>query len=85
MNPGKSKAQAAALTRIKPYTDFNNLATQSRLGREGVERQIRAIYRRKNRKIGHAATSRSVGSLAPPGVRRRAHQKAGDYPGLFAS
>ena len=37
-----SKAQQAALARIKRYTDFNDLATQSRLGREGVERQIRA-------------------------------------------
>ena len=33
-----SKEQQTALTRIKRYTDFNNLATQSRLGREGVER-----------------------------------------------
>ena len=41
-NPGKSKAQEAALARIKPYTDFNDLATRSRLGREGVERQVRA-------------------------------------------
>ena len=37
-----SKEQQAALTRIKRYTDFNDLATQSRLGREGVERQVRA-------------------------------------------
>ena len=35
-------ALLGALTRIKRYTDFNDLATQSRLGREGVERQIRA-------------------------------------------
>ena len=37
-----SKEQQAALARIKRYTDFNDLATQSRLRREGVERQIRA-------------------------------------------
>ena len=37
-----SKEQQAALARIKRYTDFNDLATQSRLGREGVERQVRA-------------------------------------------
>ena len=37
-----SKEQQAALARTKPYTDFNDLATQSRLGREGVERPIRA-------------------------------------------
>ena len=37
-----SKEQQAGLARIKRYTDFNDLATQSRLGREGVERQVRA-------------------------------------------
>ena len=37
-----SKEQQAALARTKPYTDFSDLATQSRLGREGVERPIRA-------------------------------------------
>ena len=37
-----SKEQQAALARMKRYTDFNDLAAQSRLGREGVERQIRA-------------------------------------------
>ena len=36
-----SKAQQAALARIKRYTDFNDLATQSRLGREGVKRQVK--------------------------------------------
>ena len=38
-----SKEQQAAMARIKRYTDFNDLATQRRLGRAGVERQIRAI------------------------------------------
>ena len=37
-----SKEQQAALARIKRYTDFNDLATQSRLGRTGVERQVKA-------------------------------------------
>ena len=37
-----SKAQQAALARIKRYTDFNDLATQRCLGRAGVERQVRA-------------------------------------------
>ena len=37
-----SKEQQAGLARIKRYTDFNDLAIQSRLGREGVERQVRA-------------------------------------------
>ena len=36
-----SKEQQAALARIKRYTDFNDLATQSRLGRAGVERQVK--------------------------------------------
>ena len=36
-----SKEQQTALARIKRYTDFNDLATQSRLGRAGVKRQIR--------------------------------------------
>ena len=37
-----SKEQQTALARIKRYTDFNDLATQSRFGRAGVQRQIRA-------------------------------------------
>ena len=36
-----SKEQQAALARIKRYTDFNDLAIQSRLGREGVKRQVK--------------------------------------------
>ena len=36
-----SKEQQAALARIKRYSDFNDLATQSRLGREGLERQVK--------------------------------------------
>ena len=35
------KEQQAALARIKRYTDFNDLVTQSRLGREGVKRQVK--------------------------------------------
>ena len=37
-----SKEQQTALARIKRYTNFNDRATQRRLGRERVERQIRA-------------------------------------------
>ncbi|MBX4558842.1 DNA primase [Klebsiella pneumoniae] len=37
-----SKEQLAALDHMKKYTDFNDLATKSSLGREGVERQVRA-------------------------------------------
>ena len=36
-----SKEQQTSLTHIKRYTDFNDLATQSRFGREGVKHQIR--------------------------------------------
>ena len=36
-----SKEQQTALARIKRYTDFNDLATQSRLGREGLKRQVK--------------------------------------------
>lgn len=37
-----SKEQLAALDHMKKHTDFNDLATNSSLGREGVERQVRA-------------------------------------------
>ncbi|EIJ6557023.1 zincin-like metallopeptidase domain-containing protein [Vibrio fluvialis] len=37
-----SKEQLAALDHMKKHTDFNDLATKSSLGREGVERQVRA-------------------------------------------
>ena len=36
-------ALLGALGRIKRYTDFNDLATQSRLGREGMPRQVRTV------------------------------------------
>ena len=36
-----SKEQQTALARIKRYTDFNDLATQSSLGQEGVKRQVK--------------------------------------------
>ena len=35
-----SDAQLAALNKMKRLTDFNDLATKSTLGREGVERQV---------------------------------------------
>ena len=37
-----SREQLAALDRMKKHADFNDLATKSSLGREGVERQLRA-------------------------------------------
>ena len=41
-----SDAQLAALERMKAHTDFNDLATRSVLGREGLERQVKAEVRR---------------------------------------
>ena len=38
-----SDQQHEALAKMKQYTDFNDLATKSVLGREGVERQVRPI------------------------------------------
>ncbi|MTW05874.1 zincin-like metallopeptidase domain-containing protein [Pseudoduganella ginsengisoli] len=37
-----SAAQLSALAHMKKHTDFNDLATKSNLGRDGVERQMRA-------------------------------------------
>ena len=38
---GLTEDQQAAITKMKRYTDFNDLVTNSVLGREGVERQVR--------------------------------------------
>jgi putative DNA primase/helicase len=38
-----SDEQLAALGRIKQYTDFNDLATKSALGKEGIDRQVRSL------------------------------------------
>ncbi len=37
--------QVAALGRIKQFTDFNDLATKSELGPEGIDRQVRPLVR----------------------------------------
>ena len=60
-----SKAQQAALARIKRYTDFNDPATRSRLGREGVERQIRATV---NKAVAKAKQKQQQG-------RQQAHKQ----------
>lgn len=39
-NGGLSDAQKEAISKMKSFTDFNDLATKSELGREGVERQV---------------------------------------------
>lgn len=38
-----SDEQLAALGRMKQYTDFNDLATKSALGQEGIDRQLRSL------------------------------------------
>ena len=48
-----NKKQLAALTRTKRYTDFNDLAIQSRLGREGVERQVRTTVNKAVAEVKH--------------------------------
>lgn len=44
-NDGKtlSAEQLAGLDRMKQFTDFNDLATKSALGQEGLDRQVRAV------------------------------------------
>jgi phage/plasmid primase-like uncharacterized protein len=37
-----SEEQLAALERMKQFTDFNDLANRSVLGRDGIERQVKA-------------------------------------------
>lgn len=38
-----SDEQLAALARMKQFTDFNDLATKSALGQEGIDRQVRSL------------------------------------------
>ena len=40
---GLSKTQLAALEQMKPHTDFNDLATRSRLGKDAIDHQARAF------------------------------------------
>jgi len=42
-NGDLSDDQQAALARMKQFTDFNDLSTKSVLGKEGIERQVRAV------------------------------------------
>jgi putative DNA primase/helicase len=39
-----SDQQHEALARMKRYTDFNDLATKSTLGKEAIERQVQPIF-----------------------------------------
>ena len=65
-----SKAQQAALARIKRYTDFNDLATQSRLGRAGVERQVKITV---NKAIEEAHQKRRQQAQRQQCTRHAAH------------
>ena len=40
-NNAMSQEQSDAIAKMKQFTDFNDLATQSALGRDGVERQVK--------------------------------------------
>ena len=46
-----SDKQLAALERMKVHTDFNDLATRSALGREGLERQVKVEVGRMIREV----------------------------------
>ena len=38
-----SDEQKEAIAKMKSFTDFNDLATKSVLGKEGIERQVRSV------------------------------------------
>ena len=40
-NNAMSQEQSDAIAKMKQFTDFNDLAAQSALGRDGVERQVK--------------------------------------------
>ena len=65
-----SKEQQTALARIKRYTDFNDLATQSRLGREGVKRQVKITV---NKAIEEVYQKRQQQTQQQRSTRRAAH------------
>ncbi len=77
-----SVEQLAALEKMKQFSDFNDLATKSALGRDGLERQLRAATELVEKRA-QAATLESVAEQvttkteelapAPKPLRRRAH------------
>jgi len=52
--------QLAALDNMKRYTDFNDLATKSRLGREGVERQVKRAVSKVVEEVKHQQKQKQV-------------------------
>lgn len=80
-----SVEQLAALEQMKQFSDFNDLATKSALGRDGLERQLR-VATELSEKSAQAATLEPVTEqittkaeeLAPAlkPLRRRAHKMA---------
>jgi phage/plasmid primase-like uncharacterized protein len=55
-----SEAQLEALAKMKRHTDFNDLANNSVLGREGIERQVRAAVGLVIEKAGQKQEKRQV-------------------------
>jgi hypothetical protein len=51
-----SDKQHQALAKMKQYTDFNDLATKSVLGTEGVERQVRSVLA----SLQHASVAHAI-------------------------
>lgn len=51
-----SSEQVAVLARMKQFTDFNDLATKSELGRDGVDRQVRSF-------VDHAIEKHSLAQV----------------------
>ena len=68
-----SKEQQTALARIKRYTDFNDLATQSRLGREGVERQVKITVNKAIEEAQQKQQQRRQQTQQQRRARRAAH------------
>ena len=68
-----SKEQQAALARIKRYTDFNDLATQSSLGQEGVKRQVKITVNKAIEEAQQKQQQRRQQAQRQRRTRRAAH------------
>jgi hypothetical protein len=71
-----SDEQKAAIIKMKSFTDFNDLATKSILGVDGVERQVTPIVNslilRNQAPTDIRHQKESVVKLNPQSVRRKA-------------
>ena len=71
-----SDAQQKAIAQMKRFTDFNDLATKSALGKEGVERQVTAIVNdlvvRNRKQIEIKQQQERVEKLEQQPVQRKA-------------